>query len=444
MKSSLENITNLQKKLNVEVPAEAVRAAYDRVFQQIQKNVEIKGFRKGKAPLPTIRSLYADKVVGDVAQDLIQNFYGMALQEHKLNPISYPDFEFDNPSELIDFKFSATFDIRPEIVLKKYEGLDIEKQKYSFDESQLEKVLTNIRQSRASLETVTESRPAQKSDIAVIDFEGSVDGKPLEGGTDKNHQLELGSKQFIDGFEDAVIGMNVGETKTIQLKFPTPYHSEELAGKPVEFKVTLNEIKKKVLPELNEEFLKTLGGPSDVEELKNSIRRDIEESEQKKIEDAFRNRVLRTLLKNNPVEVPPGLLKDQKEMDIQAFRDEQTKPNGNFGAPRLAPEQIEEYISKWDADFERMAQEKIQISFLVDEIANKHQLFCSKEDIEKKISDYAKQTGLEESRIREFYSQEEQSRRLFHMITQDKVIDFLISKANVKEVEGPLPDEAAM
>jgi trigger factor len=444
MKSSLENITNLQKKLNVEVPSEAVQAAYDRVFQQIQKQVEIKGFRKGKAPLTTIRSMYGDRVSSDVAQDLIQNFYVMALRDHKLSPVSYPDFEFDPPSELIDFKFSAIFDIRPEIVLKKYEDLEIEKQKYSFDEAQLEKVLVNIRQSRATLETVSDNRAAQKGDIAVIDFEGQVEGKPLEGGTDKNHQLELGSKQFIDGFEDAVIGMKTGETKNIQLKFPTPYHSEELAGKPVEFKVTLTAIKEKILPELTEDFLKSLGGPTNVEELKNSIRKDLEESDRKRIEDSFRNRLLQTLLKNNPVDVPPSLLKEQKNAEIEAFREEQSKPNNGYNSGRLAPDQIDDYVKKWDADFEKVAREKIQISFLVDEIASRHQLFCSKEDIENKILGYAKQTGLEESRIREFYSQEEQNRRLFHMITQDKVIDFLASKARIKEVDGPVPEEAAL
>lgn len=435
MKSSLESITNIQKKINVEVPAEAVRAAYDRVFQQIQKNVEIKGFRKGKAPLPTIRSMYADRVKDDVVQDIIRNFYGMALDEHKMNPISYPDFEFDTPSELMDFKFSATFDVKPEVVLKKYEGLEVEKQKYSFDESKLEQVLTNIRNSRVTFAVVEEARAAKNGDVAVIDFEGHVDGKPLEGGTGKDHHLEIGSKQFIDGFEEQVIGMKAGEQKTIDLQFPTPYHSAELAGKAVQFKVTLNCIKEKVLPELNEEFLQSLGGPTDVEGLKNSIRTDLEQSDRKKIEDDFKNRMLKELVANNPVEVPPSLLHDQKQSLVEDFK--KRMQNQGMGEP-----EFKEYVEKWNSDFEQTAAEMIQASFLVDEIARKHSLVCTKEDFEAKIAEYVKQTGLEEARVREFYSQNDQMSRITYMITEDKVIKFLTEKAKVKEVEGSLSEEA--
>lgn len=434
MKSNLETITSLQRKINVEVPAEAVRAAYDRVFQQLQKNVEIKGFRKGKAPLATIRSMYSDRVKDDVVQDIIQNFYGMALQEHSINPISYPDFEFDVPSELSDFKFSATFDVKPEVVLKKYEGLEVEKEKYSFDESKLDQVLQNIRNSRSSLQPVTEDRPVQMGDVAVIDFEGFVDGKALEGGAGKDHNLELGAKQFIEGFEEKVAGMKVGEEKNIDLQFPTPYHSADLAGKDVQFKVTLKEIKARVLPELNEEFLQSLGGPTDVEGLKNSIRTDMEQSETKKIEEAFKNRMLKTLVENNPVEVPPSLLNDQKQSLVEDFK----KRMENQG---MQEAEFQDYVNKWDQDFEKTAAEMIQASFLVDEIAKKHNLVCSKEDFEQKISDYVKQTGIEEARVREFYNQREQLSRLTYMITEDKVIKFLTEAAKIKEVERSLDQD---
>src|SRR5207253_1917986 len=139
-------------------------------------------------------------------------------------------------------------------------------------------------------------------------------------GTGTNHNLELGAKQFIDGFEEGVVGMKVGDTKTLNLKFPTPYHSADLAGKAVEFKVKLTGLKKKVLPELNDEFLATLGGPTSLEDLKKTIREDLEGTEKKRVEDAFKNRLLKKLVIENPVEVPSSLLKDQKNSLIEDFK----------------------------------------------------------------------------------------------------------------------------
>ncbi|MFS4459077.1 trigger factor [Bdellovibrio sp. HCB2-146] len=435
MKSNVEKVSNLSRKLKVEVPAAAVQTAFQKVFNGIQKEVTIKGFRKGKAPLNTIKSMYGDRVKQDVVQDLIQKHYALALDEHKLEPISYPEFEFVDPTEDKDFSFSANFDVRPEIALKKYEGLEVEKEKFEFDEKKVEQVLENIRASRATFETVTEDRAIKMGDTAVVDFEGFMGGAPLENGSGKNHHLELGAKQFIEGFEDGIVGMKKGETKTLSLKFPDPYHAAELAGKPVEFKVTLNEIKAKVLPEMNEEFIKSLGGPADLEALKKSIREDLEGTEKKRIEDGFKNRILKTLVKENPVEVPPSLLKEQKASLVEDFKkrmSEQGMGEADFAS----------YVDKWDSDFEKTASEMIQSSFLVDAIAKKHDLFAKKEDLDAKFKEYAQQTGIEESRIKEFYGRPEQASRLTYMITEEKVLALLNKSVKVKEVPaGTFKDE---
>lgn len=436
MKSSVEKVSSLQRRLSVQVPQSIVAGAFDRVFQGIQKQVEIKGFRKGKAPLATIKSMYGDRVAQDVAQDLIQKHYGQALTEHKLDPIGSPEFEFEDPSEAKEFSFTASFDIRPEIQLKKVEGLEVEKERMEFDEAKVTQVLDNIRASRAQLVDVLEDRPAQNGDTAVIDFEGFVNGAPLENGAGQDHNLELGSNSFIAGFEEGILGLKVGAQKTLNLKFPDPYHSKELSGAPVEFKVTLKKLKKKELPELNNEFLATLGGPSDLDGLKKMIREDLEKSEQKRIDDAFKNRLLKKLVKENPVEVPASLLKEQKEVLIEDFR----KKMNEQGLPQ---EEFQTYVSKWNSDFEKTAAEMIQSSFLIDTIARQNDLLCKKEDIDKKFTEYSQQTGIEESRIREFYSKPEQMSRLTYMITEEKVIDHLNKTVKVKEVPGSsLKDES--
>lgn len=429
MKSNLEKVSTLSRKLNVEIPAGDVQSSFAKIFQGIQREVAIKGFRKGKAPLTTIKSIYGDRVKADVAQDLIQKHYAQALGEHNIEPISYPEFEFEDPTENKDFSFTAVFDIRPEVTLKKYEGLEVAKEKFAVDEKKVNDVLENIRASRASLEDVAEDRATKNGDVAVIDFVGYVDGAELENGAGTDHHLELGANQFIEGFEAGVTGMKKGESKTLNLKFPDPYHAANLAGKPVDFKVTVKTIKAKVLPELNDEFIKTLGGPANLEELKKTIKEDLEQGEKKRIEDAFKNRLLKALVAANPVDVPPSLMKEQKNSLIEDFKKRMTEQG-------MGPADFEAYVEKWDSDFEKTAAEMIQSSFLIDAIAKKHDLICKKEDVDAKFKEYTEQTGIEEARIREFYGRPEQMSRLTYMITEEKVIAHLNSTVKVKEVSA--------
>lgn len=429
VKAQIQVTEGLQRKLNVEVSAETVKSAFNKVYNNIQKHVEIKGFRKGKAPLTTIKTMYKDRVQGDVAQDLISAHYPQALKEQNVEPVNYPEFEFDDPSENKEFAFTAIFDVRPEVKLKKWEGLTVEKEKFNFDNSRVEQVINNIRNSKATQEDVLEVRPAQMGDISVIDFEGFVDGKALENGTGKEHHLELGSKQFIEGYEEGIVGMKVGETKTISLKFPDPYHSAELAGKPVDFKVTLRGLKKRVLPELTDELLKTIGSNQTVEDFKKTIIADIEQSDKKRIEDNFKNRLLKKLVEANPVDVPNSLLKEQKASLVEDFKKRMTDQG-------MQPAEFEAYVQKWDADFAKTANEMIQSSFLIDKIATEHDLICKKEDLDQRFDEYAKQTGIELARIKEWYSKPEQMSRLTYMITEEKVIKLLTEKAKIVEVDA--------
>ncbi len=429
MKAQVQITQGLQRKINVEIPQTVVTNAFEKVYQSIQRSVQIKGFRKGKAPLSTIKSMYKTQVLGDVAQDLIQSHYPQALKESNIDPINYPEFEFEDPSEEKDFAFTAIIEVRPEVKIKKWEGLEVEKEKFVFNDAQFEQVLNNVRSSRAKIVDVLEDRPAQMGDTAVVDFEGFVNGGPLENGVGVDHNLELGSKQFIEGFEEAIVGMKIGQTKTVNLKFPDPYHSAEIAGKPVDFKVTLKGLKKKELPEINEELLAQIGTKQTVEEFKKTLRDDIEQSDKKRIEDNFKNRLIKKMVEANPVDVPASLLKDQKAALIEDFKkrmSDQGMQEGDF----------ESYVQKWDADFAKTAGEMIQSSFLIDALATEHKLICTKEDLEAKFAEYAKQTGLEETRIREWYAKPEQASRLTYMITEEKVIKLLTDKAKVKEVDA--------
>lgn len=428
MKATLETVSNLQRKLNIQVPASEVKAAFNNAYASIQKHVAIKGFRKGKAPIQTVKSLYGDRVKQDVVNDLVQKYYSTALREHSLNPVSFPTIEFDSLTESADFAFTAEFEVRPEVVLKEVEKLQVQREKFVLDDAFVNNTLEDIRKSRSVNVPVLEDRPAQKGDIAVIDFKGFLDSGELENGSAEGHELELGSNMFIPGFEEGVTGMTVGSEKEVQIKFPDDYHVSHLAGQPVKFQVKLHKLLKKDLPELNDAFAKEMGGKYEtLEDLKTAIKEDFTKREEKRIKDELKDRLMKALVEKNPVDVPNSLLAEQKKALIEDLQ-KRMESQGMGG------EQFEDYKQKWDSDFDETAKFMIRSSFLLDKIAEDNKLKATEADLEAKFDEYAKQTGIELARVKEFYADEDRSSRLRYQLTEERVVDWLISKADVKEV----------
>jgi trigger factor len=326
-----------------------------------------------------------------------------------------------------DFAFTAEFEVRPEVKLTKVEGLKVKKEKFEMREELVDATLEDIRKRQATMVPVLENRPAQMSDTAVVDFKGFVDGQPLENGAGENHPLELGSNSFIPGFEEGIVGMSVGATKRIQLKFPDEYHAKDIAGKQVEFEVTVKELKKKSLPEATDEFVKGLGPYESVAALRTVIREDFEKRETKRVNDDMRNRLMKALVDANPVEVPQSLLKDQKKTLIEDFEKRMSQQN-------MSPAEFEDYKQKWDGDFTETASYMIQSSFLIDKIAGDQNLRATPADVEAKLQEYAQQTGLELAQIKEFYNDDDRRSRIAYQCTEEKVLTYLMSKATVVEV----------
>jgi trigger factor len=439
MKSNLETQSTLERKLNIEVPAAEVQAAFDRALKGVQRSAAVKGFRKGKAPITTIKSIYGERVKQDVIQDIIQSNYATALKEHSLDPVSYPTIEFDPMEDEKDFAFSAEFEVRPEVKSITIDGLKVKKEKLEITDKTVDDTLDEIRRSRAETVPVFEERSAQKGDIAILDFKGFVDGQPIDNGSAENHELELGSNSFIPGFEEGVIGMRPGVTAPVKAQFPEGYHATELAGKTAEFQVTLKSLKAKKLPEVNDEFAKSLGPYENVAGLRKTIREDYEKREGKRVHEDLKNRLMKALVDKNPVPVPKSLLGDQKKALVEDF-EKRMQQQG------MASEQFEDYKSKWDSDFEQTASYMIQSSFLIDKLAADQNLRATSSDIDAKLVEYAKETGIEMKRLNEYYSEQDRKARLAYQITEEKVLEFLLAKAKVEEVskeqlekENPTP-----
>lgn len=429
MRSTIDKLEGLARKLKVEIPAETVRQAFEKVYKGIQREATIKGFRKGKAPMATIRSIYADKVRGDVVNDLVNESYGAALAEHNLEPVGFPKISFEQIEEEKTFAFTAEFEVRPEVKVDKFEGLPVQKEKIEIGEDRITTILENIRNSSAETVTVFEDRAVAMGDVAVVDFEGFINGQPLEGGSAQGHELELGSKQFIEGFEEGLAGMKIGEMRELNLHFPQGYHEPSLSGAPVTFKAKLTGIKKKQLPEITDEFAKKIsqGRFESLQALKEDIRRDLQETEEKRVMDDLKNRVVKALVEKNPVQAPVSLVSEQKEALIEDFKKRMTQQG-------LSEQDFAQYKEKWDADFTNTAEYMVRSTFLMDTLADKLNLRATKEDIDGKMSLYARQTGLDIAKVQEFYGKPERRSRLAFQVTEEKVVNYLIEKAKIEEV----------
>lgn len=427
MKTNVESVGNLGRKLHIEVPSKRVNEEFEKAYKYLQREVNIKGFRKGKAPVAAIKSMYADRVKGDVAQNLVQDAYVTALKEHKLTPVSMPQIDFEEITEDKNFSFTANFEIRPDAKIVKKEGFSLEKEKVVVPEDQVTKALENIQTSNASFEAITEDRAVKTGDFANIDFEGFIDGAPLNNGAAKGHQLEIGSQSFIPGFEEGLVGMKKGESREITVTFPAEYHAEELRSKPVTFKVTLNEIKEKKLPEFNEELLKKIGQES-LDSLKAQITKDYEANESMRVEKELRDNLFKKFIEANPVEAPQSLVEEQKKALVEDFKN-RMKSQG------FSEDGFEEYEEKWNEDFKQQAEFMVKSAFLIDKLAEEENLHATDADVEKKFDEMAKQWNLEKEKIKSYYMQNNSLSKLSYQITEDNVFNYLLGKSTVKEVE---------
>ncbi len=430
MKSTIEASEGLKRKLKIVVDQENVKAAFEKQFEKIRGEVTLKGFRKGKAPLSQIKSMYKEQATRNVVEQLVQDNYMSALQDHNLQPINYPKIDLDQIEEDKGFSFTAELEVRPEVDLKKYEGLEIEKEEVTVDQARIDDVINQILNSRAERTPLLEERPVQSGDFTDINFEGFLsDGSPLANGAANNFILEIGSNSFIPGFEDGIIGMAVGSEKTVSLTFPEDYHATEIAGAKVDFKVTLNKILKKSLPELTDEFTQSLGDEKikTVEDLKQQIKKDIERSESSRLEQKLQEEVLKKLVEANPVDAPESLVLEQKE-NLKQNTTQTLKQQG------MDDQGVTDYLKKWDAEFTQNASDIIKSSFIVDAIAEKENLIPTVKDVENRLAELAQGAGMPVEEVRKFYNEPGKLDSLRYRLLETKVIDFVIAKANVKSV----------
>jgi trigger factor len=424
----MEELSSVKKKLSLEIPWDEIKNELDAVYREIGKKAKLKGFRPGKIPRNVLETYYKEQAEGETTTNIVNRYYWQTLEEKGIVAVSRPEINQEGLIENTPFSFSASFETEPEFEPKGYKGIELEKEKIQVTDSDMEKRLDEIRQMFATMEEVKDDRPIVNGDFVVIDFAGSLNGELFPELKADDYYLEIGSQRFVPGFEEKIIGMKNGETKSINVVFPEDYHEKKFAAKEIIFNVSVKNIKEKKLPEIDENFIKNFDRYNSIEDLKTDVRKTLEEKFQSLAETNLQNSITEALIKENDFEVPPSLLERQI---YYMMADTQKRMTSAGMDEKNAMELSFKMHDKFKDDAVKMVK-----SFLVlKKIAEKESFIVEENDIEKYIQDLAVQYGRDYESLKKMYDNEERQDNLKIELMQKKVFDFIEINANIKVVE---------
>lgn len=413
--AKIEKIENAKVKVTAPVDSKKWEEAQKAAFKKISKKVEIKGFRKGQAPEAMVKKMVNEQsILLEAAQDIAQETIIEAVKENNIELIDRPSLDFDT---LTKDECVLTFicPVKPDVELGQYKGLGYEPKKTKVEDKDVEAELDRIKEQKAELE-LKEDGTVEKGDTAVIDFEGFKDGVAFDGGKGENYDLEIGSGSFIPGFEDQLIGMKQEEEKEIEVTFPEDYQAEDLKGQKATFKVKVHEIKKKVLPELNEELIKELkiDGVNNLEELKNNIRDNLQKRRDSEAESVATEALLDKLSENAKIDIPEVMINQECENMYSNYEYQMRSQGIDMSQYLKITNSTKEKVMEM---FKEDAKRKVKITLVLEEIAKAEKLEVSDDDINKEYEDMANKYSMKVEDVKKY-------------VTEDQIkSDLLLNKA---------------
>jgi len=430
MKATQVSKENGVAKFNIEFSAEEFKEALNKAYLANRGKFQIDGFRKGKAPRKIIESHYGHDVFWDEAlNSLLENGYYDAVKEMDLEVVSQPSFEAPEVKDGEPVVLTGSVQVFPEIEVENYKGLEIEKVETVIGDKEVQEELERVQKSQARMEIV-EDRKSEKGDTVVIDFDGSVDGEPFSGGKADNYELTLGSGQFIPGFEEQLEGKEAGEEVDVEVVFPGDYHAEELAGKPALFKCKIHEIKKEILPEIDDELASDVSDFETLAEYKEDLKKKLQEKAAETDLSVMKDRVLEKLYNQNEIEVPEVMIRNEIENMLYDM-------DQSLAAQGLGLKQYVEWTGKTIDEIREEtrpdAEKRIRTRVLLKNVIRMEKLEVAEEEIRELMEDFGKQYGMDVDQVKEMAGSETEN--YFREDAQTKkAIDWLFD--NAKQVEA--------
>ncbi len=424
----IEDISSVEKKLSFEVLWDEVKSELDSIYKKVGKGAKVKGFRQGKAPRNVLELHYGDKVEEDVISNLVTKNYTEAVEKNGIAVAAQPVVDQKGIKKGESFIFSVTVETQPEIDPKGYEGLELEKEELDVTPSDVDERIEQIRQMYATLEDVSEDRALAEGDFALIDFVGKLNGEVRPGMESSDYTLQIGSKSFIPGFEEQIVGMKKGDSKDISLTFPEEYGAKDLAGKEVVFSVALKNIRAKVLPALDEEFIKNFEKYENLNDLTEDVRKSLEEEGEARIKAELRSAIADKLLERNDLEVPSSWVERQIYNMMMDARQRMVQ-NG------MPDNKAAELTYSLHDKFKEQATTMVKASFLLNEIAKKESIEVSDEEVDAKIRELADRYKQDYETVNNAYESNGVKENFKVELLENKTMDFIEGKATITPVK---------
>ena len=421
MKVELKNEENNVVRMNIEVPADLVQKEYDKAIRKFSEHANVPGFRKGKAPKNVIERQFGVEAIKYEALDaMLPGVFTKVIEENKLDILTRPSVESYELELGKDLKLEATVELKPEVTLGEYKGLTVEADAYKHPEGAFDKSLNGFLERQATLNDVTD-RAANATDICKIDFDGYVDGNKIEGGEGKDYTLDLGHSNFIPGFAEAIVGHGLNEEFDINVTFPQEYHQKELAGKPAVFKIKLNKIQERVLPELNDEFAKKVGPFNNVDELKADVQKFLDDTKKREDDAICKKVVFEKVLESSKVDIHDAMIEREAEALLDEYKQRLSAQGLDFD--EVMKNQDKDKVM---ADIKKDAETRLKSTLVVDKIAKVENLSIKPEDFDTKLAQVQRMYGLGKD---DMLNQLKQNPSIITGISQqilsEKVVEFL-------------------
>ena len=402
MSVQVEKLEKNMAKLTVEVPAEDVEKAIQGAYQKTKKSINIPGFRKGKAPRQLIEKMYGKEVFySDAVDAMLPKAYSDAVEECGEEIVSYPKIDVVQIESGKQFIFTAEVAVKPAVTLGEYKGIQVEKAPIEVTDEEIEAQVNKEREANSRTVTV-EDRAVQKGDIATIDFEGFVDGVAFDGGKGENYDLEIGSNTFIPGFEDQLVGAEIGKELDVNVTFPEEYGAKELAGKEAVFKCKVNGIKVKELPEADDEFAQEVSEFDTLDEYKADIKAKLLKDKEDEAKRAKEDAVIGKIVENATMDIPDAMVEYQTQQMLDDF-------GRRMQSQGLSLEQYFQFTGMTEADYKEQmkprALQNIQSRLVLEAVAEAEKLEATEEDLEKEYAKMAEQYKLDVDKVKEIFGE---------------------------------------
>jgi trigger factor len=418
MQVSVQSTGSLERRMEVSIPKEEIEQAVDERLKKVSRTARLKGFRPGKAPIKVIRQQFGAQVRQEVLSDLVQSTFAQAVTEQKLTPAAGPRIEPISSAPGEDLKYSAIFEVYPEVVLKQVDGLAVTRPTAEVSEADIEAMVQNLREQRPLFEAV--ERESREGDRVTMDFEGRLDGKTFEGSEGTDVAVILGAGRMLKDFETGITGAKAGEHKSVPVRYPDDYHNKDLAGRTAEFSVQVKKVEEKQLPPLDDAFCREYGvNEGGVEQLLTEVADNMRRELEANVRARLRQQLFDRLLEANPLEVPKALVDQQvREMQIDTARRIGAKDASQVPPP--------------DA-FVEPARRRVALGLLIGELVKSAGLQVDRARVEARLGEVAATYPDPDAILKVYRQNPDAMRQVESMVLEDQVVDHLLERANVTE-----------